>query len=57
MPERVVVAQVAIEAADVSDELLPLVLGQALDTLHSARLKFFKIFVSEVGLEDAPDER
>ena len=36
--KRVVVAQVAVEAADVSDELLPLILGQALDTLHSASL-------------------
>ena len=54
--ERVIVTQVAIEAASVCDEFLPLLWGQTLDTLKCSRLKLVEVLFCEVGLKDAPDE-
>ena len=55
--ERVIVTQVAVEAASVCDEVLPLLWSQALHVLECSRLKLVKVLFCEVGLEDAPDER
>ena len=56
MAERVVVTQVAIEAASVCDEFLPLLWSQTLDILKSSRLKLVEVLFCEVGLKDAPDD-
>ena len=54
--EIVIVTQVAIEAANVCDEFLPLFWSQALDTLKCSSLELVKVLFCEVGLEDAPDD-
>jgi len=53
VPKRVVVAHVAVKASDVSNELLPIVSGQALHFLKRSFFELFEIFLREISLEQA----
>ena len=53
--KRVIVTQVAIESADIGNELFPLFLGQSLHLRKCTSLKLVEILVRKISLEDAPE--